>query len=37
VIEAAELPAAAFVVAVQWHPEQDRDHRLFESLVRATR
>jgi putative glutamine amidotransferase len=37
VVESVELPAAPFVVAVQWHPEQDRDLRLFEALVRATR
>ncbi len=34
-IEAVELPAAAFVVGVQWHPEQDGDLRVFEALVRA--
>ena len=32
-IEAVELPAAAFVVGVQWHPEQDGDLRVFEALV----
>ncbi len=36
VIEALELPAARFAVAVQWHPEETRDDmRLFEGLVRA--
>jgi len=35
-IEGAELPAAPFVVGVQWHPEQDMDLRLFESLVRSS-
>jgi gamma-glutamyl-gamma-aminobutyrate hydrolase PuuD len=34
-IEAAELPARRFVLGVQWHPEQDRDLRVFEALVRA--
>ncbi|HVC69785.1 MAG TPA: gamma-glutamyl-gamma-aminobutyrate hydrolase family protein [Acidimicrobiales bacterium] len=32
-IEAVELPAARFAVAVQWHPEQDADLRLFDALV----
>jgi putative glutamine amidotransferase len=37
-IEAVELPAAPFVVGVQWHPEQDEaDRRLFRALVDATR
>jgi putative glutamine amidotransferase len=36
-IEAVELPAARFVVGVEWHPEQDGDLRLFEALVGAAR
>jgi gamma-glutamyl-gamma-aminobutyrate hydrolase PuuD len=36
-IEAVEQPEAPFVVAVQWHPEQDDDLRLFDALVRAAR
>lgn len=36
-IEAVELPSSAFVVGVQWHPEQTADdRRLFASLVDAT-
>jgi gamma-glutamyl-gamma-aminobutyrate hydrolase PuuD len=35
VIEAVELPGHRFVVGVQWHPEEDRDVRLFEALVAA--
>ncbi len=34
-IEAVEDPTR-FVVAVQWHPELDDDHALFEALVGAT-
>jgi gamma-glutamyl-gamma-aminobutyrate hydrolase PuuD len=34
-IEAVELPSRRFVVAVEWHPEQDGDLRLFEALVGA--
>ncbi|HEY7948936.1 MAG TPA: gamma-glutamyl-gamma-aminobutyrate hydrolase family protein [Acidimicrobiales bacterium] len=34
-IEAVEMPAAAFVVAVQWHPEQDGDLRLFDALLHS--
>ncbi|MGH3614502.1 MAG: gamma-glutamyl-gamma-aminobutyrate hydrolase family protein [Pseudonocardia sp.] len=35
-IEAVELAAHRFVVAVQWHPEQSaKDHRLFAALVDA--
>lgn len=35
-VEALELPAASFVVGVQWHPEEDSgDRRLFEAFVRA--
>jgi putative glutamine amidotransferase len=38
IIEAVELPGAAFVVAVQWHPEEDLDDlRLFEAVVEAAR
>jgi gamma-glutamyl-gamma-aminobutyrate hydrolase PuuD len=35
VIEAVELPGHRFVVGVQWHPEENRDVRLFEALVGA--
>ena len=34
-LEAMEDPGAAFRVAVQWHPEEDDDPRLFEALVGA--
>nr|WP_246221150.1 gamma-glutamyl-gamma-aminobutyrate hydrolase family protein [Phytoactinopolyspora mesophila] len=35
-VEAVELPGPAFVVGVQWHPEQDSsDIRLFQALVDA--
>ncbi len=34
-LEAMEDPAAAFAVAVQWHPEAGTDPRLFEALVEA--
>ena len=39
VIEAIEMPGRAFVLGVQWHPEEhaDRDARLFTALVDATR
>lgn len=38
VIEAVELAAASFGVAVQWHPEESReDLRLFHGLVDAAR
>jgi putative glutamine amidotransferase len=38
VIEAVELPGEAFVLGVQWHPEQDiDDQRLFAALVAAAR
>ena len=33
--EAVELPAARFVVGVQWHPEEDADRRPFEALLDA--
>jgi putative glutamine amidotransferase len=37
-VEAVELPGEAFVLGVQWHPENDRaDVRLFKALVRAAR
>jgi putative glutamine amidotransferase len=35
VIEAAELPSARFVLAVQWHPEEAMDERPFRALVAA--
>ncbi len=35
-VEAVELPGPAFVVGVQWHPEQD-DPRIFAALVEAVR
>lgn len=34
-VQAVELEGATFAVAVQWHPEQDDDLRLFEGLVSA--
>jgi putative glutamine amidotransferase len=34
-LEAMEDPRAEFRVGVQWHPEVDRDPRLFEALVDA--
>ncbi|AMB58127.1 gamma-glutamyl-gamma-aminobutyrate hydrolase family protein [Microterricola viridarii] len=38
VIEAVELPAVPFGVAVQWHPEENAaDRRLFAGLVDAAR
>lgn len=38
VIESIELPSVPFGIAVQWHPEENRDdRRLFEGLVRAAR
>jgi putative glutamine amidotransferase len=36
-VEAAEFPDRPFVVAVQWHPEQDGDLSLFTGLVDAAR
>ncbi len=36
-IEAFEAPDAPFRLAVQWHPEQGRDGRLFQALVAAAR
>jgi putative glutamine amidotransferase len=35
VIEAVELPAARFVLGVQWHPEEGGDVRPFAALVAA--
>jgi putative glutamine amidotransferase len=40
VVEACEMPAHRFIVAVQWHPEDrvhvsDRDRGLFEAFARA--
>jgi putative glutamine amidotransferase len=38
VIEALEMPGDAFVLAVQWHPEESLDDlRLFSALVEAAR
>ncbi|WP_196761310.1 gamma-glutamyl-gamma-aminobutyrate hydrolase family protein, partial [Mycobacterium avium] len=38
VVEAVELPGDAFVLAVQWHPEQSlHDLRLFTAIVDAAR
>lgn len=38
VIEAVELPGAPFVLAVQWHPEENLDDlRLFAAVVAAAR
>lgn len=38
VIEAVELPGDAFVVGVQWHPEETLDDlRLFAAVVEAAR
>ncbi len=38
VIEAVELPGSGFVVAVQWHPEENLDElRLFGGLIAAAR
>jgi gamma-glutamyl-gamma-aminobutyrate hydrolase PuuD len=37
VVEAVELPAARFVLAVQWHPEEGMDQRPFDALVGAAR
>ena len=36
-LEAMEDPAAAFRLAVQWHPEAGEDNRLFAALVAAAR
>nr|WP_053384462.1 gamma-glutamyl-gamma-aminobutyrate hydrolase family protein [Leucobacter celer] len=38
IIESLELPSAPFGIAVQWHPEENRDdRRLFAGLVAAAR
>lgn len=38
VIEAVELPGDAFVLAVQWHPEERLDDvRLFTAVAEAAR
>ncbi|MFD0903805.1 gamma-glutamyl-gamma-aminobutyrate hydrolase family protein [Actinomadura sediminis] len=37
VVEAAELQGHRFGLAVQWHPEEGEDGRLFEALVTAAR
>jgi putative glutamine amidotransferase len=37
VVEAVEHPEAAFVVGVQWHPEESGDGRPFAALVAAAR
>jgi putative glutamine amidotransferase len=38
VIEALELPGQGFVLAVQWHPEENLDDlRLFSAIVEAAR
>jgi putative glutamine amidotransferase len=37
VIEAVELPAATFVLGLQWHPEESGDQRPFAALVAAAR
>jgi putative glutamine amidotransferase len=36
-VQAVELAGASFGVAVQWHPEEDDDLRLFAGLVDAAR
>ncbi|MFH0177772.1 gamma-glutamyl-gamma-aminobutyrate hydrolase family protein [Streptomyces cacaoi] len=36
-VEAVELPSAAWVLGVQWHPEMDEDVRVMHALVRAAR
>jgi putative glutamine amidotransferase len=36
-VEAVQLGGRAFVVGVQWHPEQDTDQRLFDALIAAAR
>jgi putative glutamine amidotransferase len=36
-LEAMEDPAASFRLAVQWHPEEGEDARLFDALVDAAR
>jgi len=36
-IEVVEDPARRFVLGVLWHPEEDKDKRLFEALVEEAR
>jgi gamma-glutamyl-gamma-aminobutyrate hydrolase PuuD len=36
-VEAVQLTGRAFVLGVQWHPEQDTDRRLFDALIAAAR
>lgn len=36
-VEAVELIGAGFALGVQWHPEEQRDVRLFAALVAAAR
>lgn len=36
-MEAMEVPEAPFRLAVQWHPEEGSDPRLFEALAEAAR
>lgn len=36
-VEAVQLAGRAFVLGVQWHPEQDNDRRLFDALIAAAR
>ncbi len=36
-VEAVQLAGRAFVIGVQWHPEQDTDRRLFDALIAAAR
>ena len=36
-IEAAEMPAKAWTVAVQWHPEEGGGDALFHAFVEAAR
>ncbi len=36
-LEAMEDPSGSFRLAVQWHPEEGEDPRLFEALVAAAR
>ena len=36
-VEAIEDPGSAFIVGVQWHPEEDTDYSLATALVEAAR
>ena len=36
-LEAMEDPTGSFRLAVQWHPEEGEDPRLFEAFVAAAR